>query len=388
MFPTLSYILEYLFGIHVKLPVQTFGLFMAFSFVGAYHAFKGEFKRKERLGYIRSFIPKKSAGRIGRIFEYIFNAFIGFLLGFKVVGIILDYGAFAWNPLKYIFSFRGHIIGGLIVSEVFIYLTYRKIKIEKRAVADLTHNETHPYQLMTTFTLWCGFWGFIGAKLFSCLENPVTFIHDPLGLIFSFTGWTFYGGLVFGALTYLYIGYQRGMKLIHLADIGSPGMMLAYGIGRLGCHLSGDGDWGIVNTHSKQPLLLWLPDWAWSFHFPHNVLKAGISMNNCLGEYCYVLPQGVFPTSLYEAAICLFLFLMMWLLRNKIRIPGLMFCLYLILNGTERVLMEMIKVNPHYHFGKMSFTQAEMIGFFMTSGGIAGLMIIAWKSRNLIYGVK
>lgn len=385
MFPTLSHWIEYLFGIHIKLPVQTFGLFMAFSFVGAYYVFKSEFKRYERLGYIHSCKTEKSTGRMGRILTYLFNLFLGFFIGFKIAGVVLDYKTFSWNPISYIFSFHGYVIGGLIVSGVFIYLTYRKFKIEKVTAAELTANEVHPYQLMGKLTVWCAFWGFIGAKLFSCLEDPVSFIHNPTGLIFSFTGWTFYGGLVFGALTYLYIGYHHGMKLIHLADIGSPGMMLAYAIGRLGCHFAGDGDWGIVNTHPKPSFLSWLPDWGWAFRFPHNVLNTGIPLNNCQGEYCYILPQGVFPTSLYEAVICFVLFLTMWFARNKIRIPGLMFCLYLILNGTERFLMEMIKVNPHYQVCKISFTQAELIGFLMITGGISGLMIIGKKSGMGIF---
>ncbi|HEY4786887.1 MAG TPA: prolipoprotein diacylglyceryl transferase family protein [Bacteroidales bacterium] len=382
MFPTLSHIIDYFFGVHITLPVPTFGFFVALAFVGAYQIFKSEFKRKEKLGYIHSFQKEKKTGMTVRILGYIFNTIVGFILGFKIIGIILDYATFAGSPVRYIFSLKGHMISGIIVGGIFIYLTYIKNRIDEFPIPALNPKEIHPYQLMSSIALWCGILGFVGAKLFSCLENPVLFIHHLARQLFSLTGWTFYGGLVFGALTYLYIGYRHGMRLIDLADIGSPGMMLAYGIGRMGCHLSGDGDWGMINSFPKPSVLTWLPDWAWSFQFPHNVLNKGIFIPNCAEAYCYALPQGVFPTSLYESVICLLLFAMLWLLRNKIRLPGLMFFLYLILAGMERFFMEMIKVNPHYHLGQLSFTQAEFISFFMIIGGIVGVTVLFFRNRS------
>src|SRR5690606_13982566 len=103
--------------------------------------------------------------------------------------------------------------------------------------------------------------------------------------------------------SYLYIGIRHGIPWKQLADIGSLGMLVAYGVGRLGCHLSGDGDWGIVNNRDKP--FRWLPDWAWSFDFPHNVIHQGVPIPGCTGPYCYVLPEGVFPTSLYESTCIL-----------------------------------------------------------------------------------
>jgi len=382
MFPTLSHIIDYLFGFHINLPIQTFGFFEVLAFVFSYLVFKAELKRKESLGIIKSFRKELMVGKPVSIFELVIYAILGFLIGYKLIGAILQYGYFAYNPLKYIFSLQGNIIGGIIVSDIFIYLTYTNKKSEQLPVPKLIQKEVHPYQLMNSFVFWCGFWGFIGAKIFSCLENPSSLIHNPIAQLFSFTGWTFYGGLFFGAATYLYIGYNRGMKLIDLADIGSPGMMLAYATGRIGCHLSGDGDWGIINQYPKPSLLSWIPDWTWSFNFPHNVLGMGKAINNCQGDYCYALPQAVFPTSFYEATICLLLFFMLWFMKNKIRLPGLMFCLYLISNGTERFLIEKIKVNQHYSFGNLSFSQAELIGFCMIIGGVIGLMILCKKNNK------
>ena len=217
------------------------------------------------------------------------------------------------------------------------------------------------------------FWGFIGAKLFDTAEHLDKLRYDPIGTLFSVNGFTYYGGLIFGALAYLYFCHKRGMRYDHLADIGSPGMMLAYAIGRIGCALSGDGDWGIVNTHPRPHWLNWLPDWAWSYNFPHNEINAGVPIQNCTGNFCHQLAVGVYPTSLYEAVLCLLLFGLMWAIRRHIYTAGLMFYIYLILNGTERILIETIRINIRYRFLGLNLTQAEWICTGMIVGGITGV---------------
>ncbi|OIQ66624.1 prolipoprotein diacylglyceryl transferase [mine drainage metagenome] len=162
--------------------------------------------------------------------------------------------------------------------------------------------------------------------------------------------------------------------------------MLAYGVGRIGCHLAGDGDWGIVNNHQKPPTLRWLPDWMWSFKFPHNTIDAGIKIDGCAGVHCAQLRAGVYPTSFYEAVICIGLFALMWLFRKRIRVPGLMFYLFLILNGTERFLIETIRINDRYRVLGLELTQAEMISAAMVIGGLVG--IIAIICRQLKQGKR
>lgn len=381
MFPTLSHIIEYLFGVNVKLPVQTFGFFEAMAFVLAFIVFRSEFKRKEQLGRIRSFKKFVIIGKPASAAELVFNSVIGFIVGFKLAGVLLNYTVFAVNPVRFIFSLQGNIPGGLFIALLFFYLTYQGKRDEQLPVPETVEKDVHPYQLMPTITLWCAFWGFIGAKFFSCLENWGDFMHNPWQQLFSITGWTFYGGLIFGALAYLIYGYRRGMKLIDLADIGSPGMMLAYAVGRIGCQLSGDGDWGVVSLSPKPSMLSWTPDWVWSFKFPHNVINSGIPINNCSGNYCHQLVYGVFPTSFYEVLICTGLFLILWTLRKRITIPGVMVFLYFLLNGLERLLIEQIKVNQHYYIGKFAFTQAELVGLCLLIGGVTGLVIIFLKRK-------
>jgi phosphatidylglycerol:prolipoprotein diacylglycerol transferase len=211
-------------------------------------------------------------------------------------------------------------------------------------------------------------------------EHLQMFVLHPYDTFFSSGGFNFYGGLVFGSLTYLYLCHKKGMKLVHLADIGSPGMMLAYTIGRLGCHLSGDGDWGIMNFHAKPA---WVPQWVWSFTFPHNVINAGQPIPGCFGNHCMELTNGVYPTSFYEFGICLIIFMLMWIFRRKIVIPGLMFCIYLITGGTERLLMEMIRITDRHWFLGIRYTQAQLIGALFIIGGISGLIYIITKPYKL-----
>lgn len=181
-----------------------------------------------------------------------------------------------------------------------------------------------------------------------------------------------YGGLIVGACTVLYYARKKGIDLIQLCDATAPGLMLAYGVGRLGCQLAGDGDWGVINTAAPTGLFRVLPDWCWSFTYPHNVINEGIPIAGCDGKYCYELAQGVYPTPLYEATACILLFFLLWSVRKRISIPGQVFSLYLLLNGVERFLIELIRVNSLYHVGTFSFTQAQLISFLLILTGITG----------------
>ena len=383
MFPTLNHLLHYLFGITLPFPVQTLGLFVALAFLSAYQVFRSEFKRYEANGKIHAITKTVLAGRKVFIVSILVNILSGFVLGYKAGGIRFQYTVFQANPRSYLFSLQGSLTAGIVVALIFALWIYRDQK------DDLDTGETkevekvvHPYQLMGKIVLSVGVAGVIGSKLFDVLEHFDAFKYDPVRALFNSTGYTYYGGLIFGSLTYLYIGHKNKMKLSHLADIGSPGMMLAYGVGRIGCQLAGDGDWGIVNLHPKPGVLSWLPDWMWSFHYPQNTIGAGMPMPGCDGNYCNQLVNGVYPTPFYEAVLCIGLFLLMWAFRKKIIAPGAMFFIYLILNGGERLLIEMIRINHHYHFLGMNMTQAQIIGALMVLGGSAGFIYLVFMRRQ------
>jgi len=376
MFPTIGDLLQYIFHVHIAIPIQTFGFFVALSFFICYFVFVAEFKRKEADGLIHSWKEKEWIGLPASAAELAVNGLLGFILGFKVSGAVINYATFKIDPVNYIFSIQGNVWLGLLFAAVFVFWIYTDRRKQLLPKPKLVEKEVHPYQLMLYLAFALGFMGVIGSKLFNTFENLGLFWRHPIDTLFSTDGFTYLGGLIFGSLTYLYICYKKGMRLVHLADIGSPGMMLAYGIGRIGCHLSGDGDWGIVNNHPKPALLNWLPDWTWSFKYPHNTIDAGVQMPGCFGMHCEQLRAGVYPTSFYEAVMCIGLFGLMWLFRKRIRIAGLMFYSYLILSGVERILIEMIRINKRYNVLGLELTQAEMISIGMILGGLVGIGFI------------
>jgi prolipoprotein diacylglyceryltransferase len=135
--------------------------------------------------------------------------------------------------------------------------------------------------------------------------------------------------------------------------------------------MAGDGDWGVVNVYPKP--FAFLPDWLWRYTYPHNVANEGQPIPGCRGLHCLELPQGVFPTSIYEFILCCMLFFVLWAIRKKIKIPGLIFGIYLAMNGIERFFIELIRVNNKYIFWGIEATQAEIISLTLF---LSGVMII------------
>jgi phosphatidylglycerol:prolipoprotein diacylglycerol transferase len=381
MFPTLSDLFAYLFNIHVRLPIQTFGFFVALSFLLTYLAFVSEFKRKEALGLIHAFKRKEVVGIPPSIPEILINTLLGFALGYKVLGALLNYNDFIFDPKSYLFSAKGSLLFGLLLGigwGTWAYLDRKKAQLPQPEIVEQT---IHPYQLMGRITFWCGVIGFIGAKLFDTVEHLDYFLAHPVDDLLSTNGFTYYGGFLFGMLTFFYIGTKNGMKLPHVSDVGAPGIMLAYGVGRIGCQLSGDGDWGIVNDHLKPSSLHWLPDWMWAYNFPHNIINQGVYIPGCAGEHCQVLVSKVYPTSFYESVICIAMFTFLWAIRKHIHKAALMSYLYLILIGIERFFIEFIRVTIRYNvFGAM-LSQAQILSAGMLLVGISGVIYLYYIKK-------
>ncbi|MET4081892.1 phosphatidylglycerol:prolipoprotein diacylglycerol transferase [Pedobacter sp. UYP30] len=379
MFPTVSHFIEYLFGVNIPMPFNTFGVFVAFAFIAGYWAFSEELKRKEGLGILHPFTKTVVVGEPATPLELFLNALFGFLIGYKLVFALLNYSRFVNDAQTVLLSLKGNILGGIAFAALFAYWDYKekaKFKLDKPKSTTVT---IHPYQLMSNMVVWAAIWGFLGAKFFDNLEYWDDFVAHPVERLLSFSGLTFYGGLICGGAAVLLIAKRNGIKPLHMLDVGGPGMMLAYGVGRIGCHMAGDGDWGIANLHPKP--FTWVPDWLWSYKYPHNVIGEGVPIDGCVGRFCHQLAEGVYPTPLYEVIMCLLLFAFLWSIRKKIKSPGLMFGIYMILAGVERFLIELIRVNSKYHAFGLAFTQAEMISTFLVFGGI-GLCIYALRNGN------
>ncbi len=377
MFPTVSHFLNYLFGIDVPLPFNTFGVFVALAFVAGYWAFSKELQRKEALGILKPTKRIITIGEPASFGELASNAFFGFIIGYKLIYALLNYQLFVSDAQTVILSFKGNILGGLALAALFTYWDYKekeKAKLPKPKTVEVT---VRPHELMSNMIVWAAVWGFLGAKIFDNLEHWDTFIQDPIGGLLSFSGLTFYGGLICGGAAVLYIAYKNGIKPLHMLDVGGPGMMLAYSVGRIGCHLSGDGDWGIPNLNPKP--FTWLPDWLCAYTYPNNVANEGNPIAGCVGKYCNELAQPVYPTPIYEVILAFIIFLILWNIRKKINLPGMMFGIYLMFNGLERFFIELIRVNSKYTVAGISFTQAELISSILF---ISGCILVGYSIKN------
>ncbi len=387
MYPNLYFLVKDLFGIEIGFLqiINTFGFFVALAFLGAATVLSKELKRKEEQGLMKPVPQKRLVGAAATPFELIGNGLLGFLIGFKLFGAIADFDTVVLDPQDFILSFRGSFIGGLIVAFISAYLRYREKQKERLDKPEMRTEMVSPYTMVGDITIVAAIGGFLGAKIFHNLEYWQAFTADPIGQLLAFSGLTFYGGLICGAGAVYYYCWRKGLSIWHINDATAPGLMLAYGLGRIGCHVAGDGDWGVDNLAPKPDMLSFLPDWMWSYNYPHHVLMDGILIPGCEGKYCYALANPVWPTAFYEIVMGIALFGLMWALRKHINIPGMMISFYMLLNGIERYLIQQIRIeqiraDAQYDLFGWQIAQAELIAIFMILGGIGGMLWL-WRRR-------
>lgn len=383
MYPTLTDLLKDLFGIYIPLPVQTFGLLLGISFGFAAYTLFLELKRKENAGLLPDIPTKETIGLPASASELLGSAIFGFIAGYKLIYIVSGYQEFVNDTQGVLLSADGSLPGGIFGAILFIYIRYREKEKTRLPEPETRDVILKPHQLTGNITMIAALAGIVGAKIFHNLENLDEFERDPIGALMSFSGLTMYGGLICGAGAVLWYGNKHGIKPLHLCDAAAPGIMLAYGTGRLGCQLAGDGDWGIVNLNPKPEWLNWLPDWAWAYNYPRNVIGEGIPIPGCEGRHCMMLPDAVYPTPLYEAVICIALFFVLWGMRKRMQTAGMIFFIYLLLNGIERFFIEKIRVNTKYHISGHAITQAEIISSALIIIGISGIIYLTKKKNKI-----
>jgi len=405
MYPNLYFFIKQVFGVEpfgFTRYLNSFGILVAIAFLVAAYILKIELQRKEKMNLLFPLEETIVVGKPASITELIINFGFGFLVGYKIIGIFFN--SSVGNPQEYIFSSQGSIPGGLFFA---VFLTATRY-FEKRKYA-LPKPESRkikiwPHERVGDITVYAAIAGFIGAKIFDNLENWDRFITDPIGNLLSPSGLTFYGGLILATIVIIRFAKSKKIAIRHLVDAAAPALMIAYAVGRMGCHIAGDGDWGIFNSaykvneqnkiveagswefhqvimdnqdfarilaaeygdldkvpHASFKGLSFLPNWFWAYNYPHNVNEQGILMKGCEGQYCYQMSPPVFPTTLYEIIASALLFVLLWAVRKKFNAPGQLFGLYLMLNGIERFLVEKIRVNTTYDIFGFHPTQAEII---------------------------
>jgi phosphatidylglycerol---prolipoprotein diacylglyceryl transferase len=182
--------------------------------------------------------------------------------------------------------------------------------------------------------------GLVGARLDFIIENYSEVKDDVLGNIFTGAGLVWYGGVIGGAIAVLLWAWWRGFLTLTLLDVAAPALAVGQAIGRVGCQLSGDGDYDKV----------W--DGPWAMAYPDGTTP---------------IDTPVHPTPVYETLALGLIALLLWRLRDRLT-NGLLFALYLLLAGTERFLVEFIRRNEDVALG---LTQAQLVSLaMMIAGGV------------------
>lgn len=200
--------------------------------------------------------------------------------------------------------------------------------------------------------------GLIGSKIYNELETPREFFADPWHHLLSQYGFTWYGGLLAGAAAYVWLARRERLPILTMIDAGSPAAAVGYGFGRIGCLLSGDGDYGIPTS---------LP---WGMSFPNGLVPT---------------TERVHPTPIYEFIASFLIAWLLWRLGDRRQggkmaagqkwKPGSVFAAFLILTGLARFLVEFIRINPKSLFGLTNAQLASLCSVLL------GLILWVWIRR-------
>jgi phosphatidylglycerol---prolipoprotein diacylglyceryl transferase len=437
MYPNLYYLFKDWFGVKLKGLefLNMFGLMVALSFIAAAIVLRKELLRREKQGLL---LPREETIVVGKpasITDLLLNALAGFVFGFKIGGLFFDKEE-GVSAQDYIFSAQGHFLSGLLLAGVLVALKLYEKNKQKLKTPEQRTVRIWPHDRVGDFAIIALVLGILGAKVFDNLENWDEFIKNPIERLFAPAGLTFYGGLIVASIGVCWYAMKKGVKLLHLLDSAGPALMIAYAVGRIGCQVAGDGDWGIHNsayvTDSTAKVVLakpgdyeknlethvnyflsgkvklpekdslvsvagkqadslskiqhcsfkapsFLPVWMVAYNYPKNVNGDGIFIPGDTDEHNKALPQPVFPTPFYETIMATILFLVLMALRKRVKTAGVLFGIYLIMNGAERFLIEKIRVNSTYNIFGFHPTQAELISSGLV---IAGALMIIYQLKR------
>lgn len=374
------------------LPVYSYGFFVACGFFAAATLAVNEMQRREKLGLLKGQIKQtivgESPGMVETAIYFLFGFFTVFkLVGFKSYQHLFNNGTLSTSD--YLFSLQygnwaAGILGGAALAGWFYYNKHK----DKLPVPEKKEITVYPSEGIGDLVIIAAVLGITGANFFNFLENPgdyTNFWSDPLGSMFS--GLSVYGGLICAGAGFGVYAYIKKFSIAHFFDSVAPGFILANGIGRIGCQVAGDGDWGLANPYTKPA---WFPQILWSDNYAHNIIDAdpGNLVPNCTEEHCNQLIYAAYPTPLYEFLMCFVIFLILWSLRKRFTYaPGIIFSIFMMMIGVQRFAIEQwrdLSGRDTYGFLGMQFRQSELISVAMFTLGLVATVFLYRKYREHI----
>lgn len=199
--------------------------------------------------------------------------------------------------------------------------------------------------------------GLLGARLHQAFYHWTAFIADPFGFVSGRSGLVWYGGLLGGVIATLWPIRRTRVSYASALDTGALGLAVGLAIGRVGCHLSGDGDWGVPTS-----------------------LPWGVAYTNGTAGWPYPPGISVHPAALYEMIALLGIFVLLLRLRSRVAPAGALFAIYLFLSGLARSLVEVVRTNPPILLG---LTEAQWTSIALSAGAAIWLWAygsVRWKS--------
>ncbi|MGA2887320.1 MAG: prolipoprotein diacylglyceryl transferase family protein [Terracidiphilus sp.] len=200
--------------------------------------------------------------------------------------------------------------------------------------------------------------GIIGSKLWHVLDTPIEFREMGWRVLWDSAGFAWFGGLLFGISALVFQGWWAKIGGLRTLDLAAPAAAIGYGIGRIGCFLSGDGCYGI---EIKPVHFLGFSFTPWGMSFPKGI------------EPTFA---RVYPTPLYELTANLLIGCWLWWRGSKPRATGAIVGEYLLLSGTARFLVEFIRRNPKVLWD-LSNAQLASAG-----SAIVGIILITWAATR------
>jgi phosphatidylglycerol:prolipoprotein diacylglycerol transferase len=213
--------------------------------------------------------------------------------------------------------------------------------------------------------------GIVGSRIYAIMDDLPTYLADPKSMIFSGSGFVFYGGMIGGILGAYMVSRWYRISFAVTMDMCAPALAIGQAIGRMGCQLAGDGDWGLPST---------LP---WAMSYPKAIVGWNSESVLKLDDH-YRLVSGFFPgvrvhpAPIYETLLYLGVFAILWSMRKREHPAGSLIFWYMVLAGAARFIVEFVRINPRVFYG---LSEAQLIAFGMVVVGAVALAVSAKRAK-------